>query len=63
MDKLFESAIARSKRTPVTTLFARNGFRISMTDFDQVVFEKDDVKVSARFDLKSNLESVRVLPK
>jgi hypothetical protein len=34
-----------------------------MTDFDHVIFVRDNVKVSAHFDLKSNLESVRVLQK
>jgi len=34
-----------------------------MTDFDDVVFEKDDIKVNAHFDLNSNLKSVMVLQK
>jgi len=63
MDKLFKSAIKSSKRTPVTTLFVQNGFKIAMTDFDDVVFEKDDIKVNAHFDLNSNLKSVMILPK
>jgi len=63
MDNLFKSAAESNKRTPVTTLFVKNGFKISMTDFDHVIFVRDNVKVSTHFDLKSNLESVRVLQK
>lgn len=63
MEKLFKLAEKNSKRTPVTTLFIQNGFKIAMTDFDDVVFEKGDVRVNAHFDLNSNLKSVMVLPK
>ncbi|KGY12811.1 hypothetical protein NM22_08845 [Vibrio tubiashii] len=63
METLFKSAIESSKRTSVTTLFAQHGFKIAMTDFDDVVFEKDNIKVCAHFDFDSNLTSVQVLPK
>lgn len=63
MEKLFKSAIKHGKRTPVTTLFVQNGFRIAMTDFNDVIFEKGDTKVNAHFDLNSNLKSVVVLQK
>jgi len=62
MEKLFKSAIKSSKRTPVTTLFVQHGFKIAMTDFDDVVFEREDIKVRAHFDFDSTLKSVRVIP-
>lgn len=61
MDKLLTSAFKSKKRTPVTTLFAQNGFRITMTDFDNVTFERGDIKLSAQFDMSSNLESVNII--
>ena len=63
METLFKSAIKSSKRTPVTSLFVQNGFKIAMTDFDDVVFEKNDIKVGAHFDLNSDLKSVVLLTK
>ncbi|HBC3591390.1 TPA: hypothetical protein KDZ08_003220 [Vibrio parahaemolyticus] len=34
MDKLLASALEIKQRTMVTGLFAKNGFKIAMTDFD-----------------------------
>lgn len=40
MDKLLTSALQIRQRTKVTSLFADNGYKIAMTDFDDVVFER-----------------------
>ncbi|WP_319552549.1 hypothetical protein [uncultured Vibrio sp.] len=63
MDKLLASALKIKKRTMVTGLFARNGFKIAMTDFDDVTFEKEGVQVNVHFDMKSNAESANILTK
>ncbi|TOG76665.1 hypothetical protein CGG93_24425 [Vibrio parahaemolyticus] len=47
----------------VTGLFAKNGFKIAMTDFDDVTFEREGVQVNVHFDMASNAESVSVLSK
>ncbi|TOH87976.1 hypothetical protein CGI70_24300 [Vibrio parahaemolyticus] len=47
----------------VTGLFAKNGFKIAMTDFDDVTFEREGVQVNVHFDTASNAESVSVLSK
>ncbi|MCA0937561.1 hypothetical protein LCL85_18635 [Vibrio alginolyticus] len=60
MDKLLESALKIKQRTMVTGLFARNGFKIAMTDFDDVTFEREGVQVDVHFDLDSNAESASV---
>ncbi|ELB2784581.1 hypothetical protein QNE30_004511, partial [Vibrio alginolyticus] len=49
------------QRTMVTGFFARNGFKIAMTDFDDVTFEREGVQVNVHFDLQSNAESASVL--
>ncbi|EJN8557317.1 hypothetical protein NR080_000157 [Vibrio alginolyticus] len=61
MDKLLASALEIKQRTMVTGFFARNGFKIAMTDFDDVTFEREGVQVNVHFDLQSNAESVSVL--
>lgn len=61
MDKLLESALEIKQRTMVTGFFARNGFKIAMTDFDDVTFEREGVQVNVHFDLQSNAESASVL--
>lgn len=61
MDKLLASALEIKQRTMVTGFFARNGFKIAMTDFDDVTFERDGVQVNVHFDLQSNAESASVL--
>ncbi len=60
MDKLLESALKIKQRTMVTGLFARNGFKIAMTDFDDVTFEKEDIRVDVHFDMDSNAESASI---
>ncbi|MDL1992136.1 hypothetical protein, partial [Vibrio parahaemolyticus] len=42
---------------------AKNGFKIAMTDFDDVTFEREGVQVNVHFDTASNAESVSVLSK
>ncbi|NVC95728.1 hypothetical protein FC650_19300 [Vibrio natriegens] len=61
MDKLLESALEIKQRTMVTGFFARNGFKIAMTDFDDVTFEREGVQVNVHFDMESNAESADVL--
>ncbi len=61
MDKLLSSALKIQQRTRVTSLFARNGYKIAMTDFDDVVFEKAGTQVNVHFDRASNAESISVL--
>ncbi|TOE16162.1 hypothetical protein CGH02_19850 [Vibrio parahaemolyticus] len=63
MDKLLASALEIKQRTMVTGLFAKNGFKIAMTDFDDVTFEREGVQVNVHFDMASNAESVSVLSK
>ncbi|WMN90239.1 hypothetical protein NI382_19420 [Vibrio parahaemolyticus] len=63
MDKLLASALQIKQRTMVTGLFARNGFKIAMTDFDDVTFEREGVQVNVHFDINSNAESANVLTK
>ncbi len=60
MDKLLESALKLKKRTTVTGLFASNGFKIAMTDFDDMTFERQGIHVDVHFDLDSNVESASV---
>ncbi|WP_192890406.1 hypothetical protein [Vibrio bathopelagicus] len=61
MDKLLTNAMEQKQRTMVTSLFAKNGFKIATTDFDDVTFERADVRVNVRFDASSNVESISVL--
>ncbi len=61
MDKLLASALEIKQRTMVTGFFARNGFKIAMTDFDDVTFEREGVQINVHFDLQSNAESASVL--
>lgn len=61
MDKLLSSALEIGQRTQVTSLFASKGFKIAMTDFDDVVFEKAGVRVNVHFDRASNAQSVSIL--
>ncbi|WMN90238.1 hypothetical protein NI382_19415 [Vibrio parahaemolyticus] len=61
MDKLLESALEIKQRTMVTGFFARNGFKIAMTDFDDVTFEREGVQVNVHFDMESNAESADIL--
>jgi hypothetical protein len=61
MDKLLESALQIKQRTMVTGLFARNGFKIAMTDLDDVTFEREGVQVNVHFDMDSNAESADIL--
>lgn len=61
MDKLLTYAMEQKQRTMVTSLFARNGFKIAATDFDDMTFERESVMVNVRFDASSNVESISVL--
>ncbi|UFN71092.1 hypothetical protein LN249_19815 [Vibrio alginolyticus] len=61
MDKLLASALEIKQRNMVTGFFARNGFKIAMTDFDDVTFEREGVQVNVHFDLQSNAESASIL--
>ncbi|CAV19078.1 hypothetical protein AB4516_18215 [Vibrio sp. 10N.222.54.F12] len=61
MNELLTSAMEQKQRTTVTSLFARNGFKIAATDFDDVTFERESVLVNVRFDASSNVESISVL--
>ncbi|MBR9874182.1 hypothetical protein L3V31_16660 [Vibrio sp. J1-1] len=63
MDKLLASALQIKQRTMVTGLFARNGFKIAMTDFDDVTFERGGIQVNVHFDLNANAESANILTK
>ncbi len=60
MDKLLESALKIKQRTTVTGLFASNGFKIAMTDFDDMTFEREGVHIDVHFDMDSNLESASI---
>ncbi|CDT68060.1 Conserved hypothetical protein [Vibrio coralliirubri] len=61
MNELLTCAMEQRQRTTVTSLFARNGFKIATTDFDDVTFERESVLVNVRFDSSSNVESISVL--
>jgi hypothetical protein len=61
MDKLLTSALEIGQRTQVTSLFASKGFKIAMTDFDDVVFERAGIRVNVHFDRASNAQSVSIL--
>ncbi|MGR5335575.1 hypothetical protein ACPV5I_09140 [Vibrio gigantis] len=61
MNELLTCAMEQKQRTTVTSLFARNGFKIAATDFDDVTFERESVLVNVRFDSSSNIESISVL--
>ncbi|CDT02862.1 MULTISPECIES: hypothetical protein [Vibrio] len=61
MNELLTCAMEQKQRTTVTSLFARNGFKIATTDFDDVTFERESVLVNVRFDSSSNVESISVL--
>jgi hypothetical protein len=63
MDKLLASALKIKQRTMVTGFFARNGFKIAMTDFDDMTFERGGVQVNIHFDLNSNAQSASILSK
>ncbi len=43
MNELLTCAMEQKQRTTVTSLFARNGFKIAATDFDDVTFERESV--------------------
>ncbi len=60
MEKLLESALKIKQRTMVTGLFASNGFKIAMTDFDDMTFEREGVHVDVHFDMDSNIESASI---
>ncbi len=60
MEELLASALEIKQRTMVTGLFARNGFKIAMTDFDDVTFEREGILVDVHFDMKSNAQSASV---
>ncbi|QPK05697.1 hypothetical protein FCV51_16375 [Vibrio kanaloae] len=61
MNELLTCAMEQKQRTTVTSLFARNGFKIASTDFDDVTFERESVFVNIRFDASSNVESISIL--
>ncbi|KOO04473.1 hypothetical protein [Vibrio nereis] len=61
MDKLLSSALEVQQRTRVTSLFASKGYKIAMTDFDDVVFEKAGVQINVHFDRAANAQSISVL--
>ncbi|MGP8306773.1 hypothetical protein [Vibrio sp. YIC-376] len=63
MNKLLASALQIKQRTMVTGFFARNGFKIAMTDFDDVTFERGGVQVNVHFDMDSNAESASIWSK
>ncbi|CAK1739601.1 hypothetical protein FB440_12811 [Vibrio crassostreae] len=63
MDKLLACAMEQKQRTMVTSLFAKNGFKIAATDFDDMTFQRESVMVNVRFDASSNVESISVLNK
>lgn len=46
MDKLLASALEIKQRTMVTGLFAKNGFKIAMTDFDDVTLSEKASKLT-----------------
>ncbi len=60
MDELLTHAMEQKQRTVVTSLFAKNGFKIAATDFDDVTFERESVLVNVKFDTSSNVESISV---
>ncbi|MFM2589747.1 hypothetical protein [Vibrio sp. TBV020] len=61
MDKLLSSALDIGQRTKVTSLFVSRGYKIAITDYDDVVFEKSGVQINVHFDKASVAESVSVL--
>ena len=60
MNELLTCAMEQKQRTTVTSLFARNGFKIAATDFDDVTFERESVLVNVRFDASSNLSLIHI---
>ncbi len=61
MDELFKTIFLLRKRTEVTSLFARKGFRIMYTDFDKVIFVKDDTQIEVSFNSQSHVQAVYLL--
>ncbi|MFA0406309.1 hypothetical protein [Vibrio sp. 10N.222.52.C12] len=61
MNELLTCGMEQKQRTTVTSLFARNGFKIATTDFDDVTFERENVLVNVRFDSSSNVKSISTL--
>ncbi|WP_100754425.1 hypothetical protein [Vibrio salilacus] len=61
MDELFTLALKVRQRTQVTSLFAGKGYKIAMTDFDDVIFEKAGSLVHVHFDRTSYAESISLL--
>ncbi|MFA0525706.1 hypothetical protein AB4517_19225 [Vibrio sp. 10N.222.52.C3] len=61
MNELLTCGMEQKQRTTMTSLFARNGFKIATTDFDDVTFERENVLVNVRFDSSSNVESISTL--
>ncbi|MGR5239112.1 hypothetical protein [Vibrio alfacsensis] len=61
MERILTSAMEIKKRTQITSLFASKGFKIVMTDFDRMTFERANTKVNIRYDLSSNVESIHIL--
>ncbi|MDV6253502.1 hypothetical protein RXX31_19540 [Vibrio sp. EA2] len=47
----------------VNGFFARNGFKFTMTDFDDLTFEREGVQVNVHFDIDSNAESASIWSK
>jgi len=58
VSKLSDSALKIGHRTLVTDIFVREGFKISKTDFDDVVFENNGTTVKVAFDINSQAKSV-----
>lgn len=60
MDKLLTSAFHAKRRTEVTSLFASEGYKIAMTDFDDVIFERASVQVHCHFDRSASIETISI---
>ncbi|MEL7291541.1 MAG: hypothetical protein AAGJ78_05315 [Pseudomonadota bacterium] len=61
MKALLSSALKIQQRTRVTSHFARNGYKIAKTDFDEMIFEKAGTFINVHFDKASNAKSISVL--
>ncbi|NLS12960.1 hypothetical protein HGP28_08660 [Vibrio sp. SM6] len=63
MENLITSAMEIRNRTLVTSLLSDRGFKITMTDFDDMSFEGTESHINVHYDLFSNVESITVVPK
>ncbi len=61
MEELYKSIFTLKNRTDITSMFAREGFTIAYTDFDKVVFEREETQVEIGFNSISHVQAVYIV--